>query len=226
MPASPGAVQRCARGRGVGAGYRQYQCRRCGRAVWVCRPCDRGQAYCLRGCRDLNRGDQLRQAAARYQRSRRGARSHAARQRRYREHQRRERQAATKIVTHLTSARSSGGGTVMANPITRVSESADDPERSNPTAPKACAGASALPQVLRCEFCQRPLGGPGPGVSGGGSGAASASAALRAAAQAPSARRAGVTRLARRDRPTDSGRRGRRSRAALCSSTATSACAP
>jgi len=63
--------------------HRLYRCRRCGVFVCVCRRCDRGQCYCPGGCAGVSRRESLRAAGRRYQRSRRGAQHHAARQRRY-----------------------------------------------------------------------------------------------------------------------------------------------
>ena len=153
---------------------RRYHCRGCGIAVWVCGTCERGQSYCPGDCKEVRRGEQLRRAAVRYQRSRRGALNHAARQRRYRQRRRRERPAPAKRVTHHTFARVSAGGTVAGSPVTVVSESADDPETSEAMAPETCASAIAPPARLRCAFCHRPLGAPGPGVEGHAGGAASA----------------------------------------------------
>jgi hypothetical protein len=135
--------------------------------------CERGQSYCPGDCKEVRRGEQLRRAAARYQRSRRGALKHAARQRRYRQ-RRRERPTPAKRVTHHTSARVGAGGTVAGSPVTVVSESADDPETSEAAAPETCASARAPPGRLYCAFCHRPLDGLGPGVEGHAGGAASA----------------------------------------------------
>jgi hypothetical protein len=174
MPASPRRCPAlCAGGVGVGAD-RRYHCRGCGIAVWVCGGCERGQSYCPGDCKEVRRGEQLRRAAARYQRSRRGALNHGARQRRYRQRRRRERTAPEKKVTHHTFARVGAGGTVAGSPVTVVSESADDPETSEAAAPETCASASAPPGRQYCAFCHRPLDGLGPGVDGNAGGAASA----------------------------------------------------
>jgi hypothetical protein len=79
------------------ASYRLYNCACCSRQVQICQRCDRGNRYCAAGCADQRRRESLRRAGARYQRSRRGARFHAARQRRWRER-------AAQKVTHQGSA--------------------------------------------------------------------------------------------------------------------------
>jgi hypothetical protein len=63
---------------------RIYRCARCGRLALCCRRCEHGRIYCARGCAQRARQDSLRRAGARYQRSRKGRRHHAARQARYR----------------------------------------------------------------------------------------------------------------------------------------------
>jgi hypothetical protein len=67
--------------------YRLYSCRRCAEQVRICRDCDRGNQYCARQCAPMRRRESLRRAGQRYQRSRRGACRHAARQRAWRERQ-------------------------------------------------------------------------------------------------------------------------------------------
>ena len=78
---------------------RLYTCARCRAQVVVCRACDRGQIYCFDGCAPLARGERQREAARRYQASRRGRFAHAERSRRYRLHR-----AAAPNVTHQGSA--------------------------------------------------------------------------------------------------------------------------
>lgn len=76
--------------------HRLYQCAACGRTVHICRTCDRGNRYCAGVCAPQRRRESLRRAATRYQRSRRGATRHAARQSALRARQ-------TQIVTHQGS---------------------------------------------------------------------------------------------------------------------------
>ena len=143
--------------------HRLYRCRRCGVFVCVCRRCDRGQWYCPGECARVSRRESLRVAGRRYQRSRRGAQHHAARQRRYR-----LRRACQKIVTHLGSAAKSVGCTVAL----------DVPEIPD------CLSMSATSVAgWRCDFCGAGVPDPDPAVGSSGSGTASTDAALRAAAQ-------------------------------------------
>jgi hypothetical protein len=74
---------------GVGqpATYRLYNCRRCDVQVRICRRCDHGNIYCAGACAEIRSRESLRRAAERYQRTRRGACTHAARQRRWRTRQ-------------------------------------------------------------------------------------------------------------------------------------------
>jgi hypothetical protein len=76
--------------------YRLYNCERCQLQVRICQRCDHGNVYCAGECASIRRRESLGRAQARYQRSHRGARRHAARQRRWRERQRQK----LKIVTH------------------------------------------------------------------------------------------------------------------------------
>ena len=76
--------------------HRLYQCAACGQTVHICRACDRGNRYCAGVCAPQRRRESLRRAAARYQRSRRGATRHAARQGALRARQ-------IQIVTHQGS---------------------------------------------------------------------------------------------------------------------------
>ena len=76
---------------------RVFTCARCHCPVVVCSRCDRGQSYCGRACATAARACSLRAAGRRYQATRRGRFTHAARQRRYR------RGLAAKKVTHQGS---------------------------------------------------------------------------------------------------------------------------
>jgi hypothetical protein len=116
MPRRPGAVQ-CAVGEGgLGqleepATYRLYNCHRCRRQVCICAQCDCGNLYCPGECAELSRRESVRRAGARYQRSFRGARKHAERQRRYRERRKSE-------VTHHTFSLVTTGCSVLRHPAT------------------------------------------------------------------------------------------------------------
>lgn len=61
-------------------GRRVFRCAFCNEEVCVCRTCDHGQLYCAGDCFEIRRRASVRRAGAKYQRSRRGALKHAARQ--------------------------------------------------------------------------------------------------------------------------------------------------
>lgn len=74
---------------------RFFLCARCRAQVLICSRCDRGQIYCASGCAQQARRLAQQAAGRRYQASRRGRLSHAARAGRYR--------ARQKNVTHQGS---------------------------------------------------------------------------------------------------------------------------
>ena len=80
---------------------RRFLCACCRTPVLVCSHCDRGQIYCASGCAATARSERQREAAQRYQCSRRGRFKHAARTRRWR-----ERQAVLARLAATTSAQS------------------------------------------------------------------------------------------------------------------------
>ncbi len=59
--------------------FRQFTCRRCRKEVAICSHCDRGQCYCGKHCSSRARRRSTREAGARYQKTTRGRRKHAAR---------------------------------------------------------------------------------------------------------------------------------------------------
>jgi len=127
---------------------RVYACRRCGDCVQVCWSCDRGQVFCAAECSRLSRQESLRRAGSRYQRTRRGAHRHAARQRRWR--QRHRLHSLLQIVTHQSCAASSVTGTVSSvrergEPLSRE---AGHPKNNTAT------GSVGL-HVSGCDFCRR-----------------------------------------------------------------------
>ena len=113
---------------------RLFHCARCRCQVVICRRCDRGNIYCGGGCAQQARGESVRAAGGRYQRSRRGRFAHAARQRRYRSRRRK--------VTHQGSSPVPPHASL--SPESRVLHRHD----------------TALPvgheRGARCQFCQRP----------------------------------------------------------------------
>jgi hypothetical protein len=62
-----------------------FLCARCRTQVVLCSRCDRGNRYCGPACWRLARNAARRETARRYQRSRRGRLTHAARSRRWRQ---------------------------------------------------------------------------------------------------------------------------------------------
>ena len=64
---------------------RLFNCARCRCQVVICSHCDRGNIYCGKRCSQTARRQSQREAARRYQGTRRGRFAHAERQRRYRQ---------------------------------------------------------------------------------------------------------------------------------------------
>jgi hypothetical protein len=172
MPAFPGAVQRCWGGAGMGERLvRMYDCRRCGVYVRVCSGCDRGQVFCAAECAKLSRRESVRRAGARYQRSRRGAHRHAARQRRWRQQHRSDR--GLQIVTHQSCTASIATRTVLAVPERGEPSSREaDDHKNNSTID------SLVTDISGCDFCRRRRARAGR-VSEHGVGVAPVGSALR-----------------------------------------------
>ncbi len=126
--------------------YRLYNCERCQVQVRICERCDYGNVYCAGGCSRTRRRESQRRAQARYQRSRGGARRHAARQRRWRERQRQK----PKIVTHQGSPVTVTQCIVAVSPVMQ-SQSTDASPREPEQLPK-----SRLP-LEYCAFCRAAL---------------------------------------------------------------------
>ena len=104
--------------------------------------CDCGNLYCPDECAELARLESVRRAGARYQRTFRGARKHAERQRRYREQQKRS-------VTHHAFSVVTTRCSVSRHPVI-ASESSDVDFKEPPRHP------IHLLQT-RCAFCGRVL---------------------------------------------------------------------
>lgn len=163
---------------------RVYGCRRCTAEVYVCRRCDHGQVYCAGGCSRICRRESLRRAGARYQRTRRGARHHAARQLRWR--QRRIQQSlSSSEVTHHGCSTTSARCTVSAAQKTEEPRRGHAHENNSSDSEDGCPAQAAVgTSTARCDFCQardRQDGGDDPvgGVRNHGAGVASAAATLR-----------------------------------------------
>ena len=113
---------------------RLFHCARCRRQVLICRHCDRGNRYCGPGCSEPARRESLKAAGGRYQSSRRGRFTHAARQRRYR--------ASRPKVTHQ--------GSPPALPHDSLSPESRALRRQHIDFPVGHA------QGPCCHFCKRP----------------------------------------------------------------------
>ena len=113
---------------------RLFHCARCRVQVLICSRCDRGNIYCGSRCSQLSRRDSLREAARRYQRTRRGRLCHAERQRRYRRH--------LNKVTHQGSVPSAPRDSLRPESRTVLQHSLRSPSIQ---APGPC-----------CHFCRRP----------------------------------------------------------------------
>lgn len=181
----------CAVQHGVGGAVsepicRVYCCRRCGIEAWVCQGCDHGQIYCAGECSRICRRESLQRAGARYQRTRRGAHRHAARQRRWRQQRTQHPAPASKIVTHHACSASAAKRTVSA--ALKSGEQADaDVHKHSDNDGAGSSGSGAVAAVLtgRCDFCQARAAQDGGGhdlVTGHGTGVASAAATLRGTA--------------------------------------------
>ena len=122
--------------------YRLYNCRRCGVQVRLCSRCDHGNIYCAGECARIRRRESMRRAGARYQRGRRGAHRHAARQRTWRRRQQ---------VTHQGCPRDGLCGSVSEKLITRP-DSTDAARRSD-----TYTRLRTIDEVGLCSFCRAPL---------------------------------------------------------------------
>lgn len=119
---------------------RRRLCARCHVPFLICSHCDRGQRYCGPVCSRAARRSSVRAAGRRYQDSRRGRHTHAARQRRYRE---RHRGSPPEKVTHQGSPPPPLADGMSLDPTA-------PPRPSDDTAP------SPPMAVPRCQFCGRP----------------------------------------------------------------------
>lgn len=113
---------------------RLFSCAGCRAQVVICSHCDRGNLYCGQRCSQAARRQSQREAARRYQRTRRGRLCHAERQRRYR-------QRRTTKVTHQGSPPDRADETLPA-------ESKMPVQHSDVSATNAADG-------IRCHFCAR-----------------------------------------------------------------------
>ncbi len=134
-----------------GQSHRFYQCAACDQVVHICRACDRGNRYCAGICAPLRRRESSRRSAARYQRSRRGATRHAARQSALRARQ-------TQIVTHQGSPAVAPAVQLPTDAIETTGELEDGrttDEETGSGVPKV-GGALAISTFtwFACDFCR------------------------------------------------------------------------
>jgi hypothetical protein len=150
---------------------RMFVCARCREQVLICSDCDRGQRYCTRLCSNLARRAARREAARRYQFSRRGRMAHAARSQRWRIRHHRPNPGVpltsdANIVTHQGSQGTPADVPLVAwtsNPVTNPTCEPDPRPRTvveRSAAPARCrrCGALLAPWV-RQGFLLRPSGG-------------------------------------------------------------------
>jgi len=132
--------------------YRLYSCARCVAQVRICRSCDRGNQYCAVDSAAIRRRESLRRAGRRYQRSPRGARCHAARQRAWRIR-------VAKKVTHHGSVPAEAPGTMTAIATLSATRADHVDIASSETLPNDPAVVLRIPAIhivapaLRCSFC-------------------------------------------------------------------------
>jgi hypothetical protein len=131
--------------------YRLYSCRGCSVSVSICNRCDHGNIFCAGECAAVSRRASNRRAGARYQRTRRGAHRHAARQQMWRERE----------LEKVTQQGCAPSGSVFTMSIT-VDVTAIEIDN----APEAAELSPAAPQKRdhdghrqtgRCDFCHAPL---------------------------------------------------------------------
>ena len=131
--------------------YRLYSCRGCSVSVSICGRCDRGNIFCAGECAAVSRRESRRRAGARYERTRRGARRHAARQQTWRERQ-------LDKVTHQGCA-PTGPVFTMSVTVDMAAIELDDapslPDKPLAVVPKAERNPQRVPG--RCDFCRAPL---------------------------------------------------------------------
>jgi hypothetical protein len=131
--------------------YRLYSCRGCSMLVSICDRCDHGNMYCPGECAAVSRRAANRRAGARYQRTRRGARRHAARQQGWRDRE----------IEKVTQQGCAPTGPVFTMSITAdvaAIETADVPEILEPLVALAPRRDGNRPrQAGRCHFCDAPL---------------------------------------------------------------------
>ena len=138
---------------------RLFLCARCRDQVLLCSHCDHGQQYCSRACSSASRRERRREAAVRYQSSRRGRRRHAVRTACWRRQRRSLRQPGTlgdtDKVTHQGCPDRGGQASLLACDTPNACESVVLIESVHDTAPIV---AGAVPFAARvCRRSAQPL---------------------------------------------------------------------
>jgi hypothetical protein len=130
---------------------RLFLCTRCRVQVVLCRRCDRGNRYCGRSCRRQARDAARREAASRYQRSRRGRLAHAARSRRWRQ---RRAAAGGDDAQNVTHQGSQSGATAAPLAAWTNNTTASSPLDIATTAEPQDAAATTAWHCRRCAVAQ------------------------------------------------------------------------
>jgi hypothetical protein len=128
-----------------------FLCSRCRAQVLLCSHCDRGQHYCGRECSGAARRERRREAAQRYQQSRRGRLAHAARSRRWRERQAARADAAVEVSSPNIVTHQGCPAPAAAAPLTACASTTVIP------AAEVLASATGVPLPWQCRHCRRPL---------------------------------------------------------------------
>ena len=135
-------------------GARLFLCARCRDQVLLCSHCDRGQRYCSAACSRQARESAQREAARRYQRSRRGRMAHAARARRWRTRHRSD----AEMVTHQGSRVSPTDASLVAcMDITTDTAIATAPGHDEADSSAGVTQMEAALAGLRCRRCEQAL---------------------------------------------------------------------
>ena len=143
---------------------RLFLCARCFVQVRLCSHCDRGQRYCTRTCSSLARDAAQREAADRYQRSRGGRMTHAARSRRWRIRHHRlgplattQVEADANIVTHQGSPGALADAPLLAWTSDRAEVSVTpDPDPDPDPSATTWVERDAAPSCRRCGAALAP----------------------------------------------------------------------
>ena len=138
---------------------RLFLCARCRDQVLLCSHCDRGQQYCSRACSGMSRRERRREAAQRYQSSRRGQLKHAARTASWRDRRRSLRRDSAKSlidnVTHQGCLDEVVGAPLLACDTPSACETPIVADSANDTVP-ALAGTVSF-AALVCRRCTHRL---------------------------------------------------------------------